>query len=456
MHAPKNIGSRNGLVFRAAFAVALVFPARNARGKSKRAAAFAANAERVALNHGPTVLAVVVNLAIVVLLGAVTIQRGGFQPAEIEATIGGFFTPDDSGGRPPEGGGAPLQQAVAQASHLTVSTPPVVEFSAITSSVPSPIQFTVPVATPQVSSLVASGATSSSGTGGGARGGVEGGQGSGSGKGIGSGTGRSQNGGSATGAGTGGSRTQGGGGVTSIRGLAGWDLVVLIDHSSMVGDGGGYDSRLSLVRTKAGRKSSQPVKFNAALLPNILAQKNNILEIVNASDDNLVQNHEAGRSDDGFDIKVNGVYRDLGRALEALAAYASRQNTAVIIGSEFQWQSREYSREERAQLEAKLLSYKLPIFFISLAARPDDFIRNVAKNSGGGYLGYISASNAKSMAKAVDTSWTCLMRDGYLTYERRNPPFVRSEEIVAPLEDSEQEGLSFEESDRRARAQQQP
>jgi len=186
VHAHQNIGGRTGLVFRAAFAAALIFPARNGREKSKRATVFAAKAERVALNHGPTILSVVVNLAIVVLLGAVTIQRGGIQPAEIQATIGGFFTSDDSDGRPPEGGGAPLPSF----SVTTVAPAEAVAPSVITTTAPAVLAFNVPTSNVSLPGLPSGAFGGRGGTGGGTGTGVGQGSGAGSGSGTGGGNGR--------------------------------------------------------------------------------------------------------------------------------------------------------------------------------------------------------------------------------------------------------------------------
>jgi len=186
VHAHQNIGGRTGLVFRAAFAAALIFPARNGREKSKRATVFAAKAERVALNHGPTILSVVVNLAIVVLLGAVTIQRGGIQPAEIQATIGGFFTSDDSDGRPPEGGGA----ALPSFSVATVAPAEAVAPSVITTTAPAVLAFTVPTSSVSLPGLPSGAFGGRGGTGGGTGTGVGQGSGDGSGSGSGGGNGR--------------------------------------------------------------------------------------------------------------------------------------------------------------------------------------------------------------------------------------------------------------------------
>ena len=51
---------------------------------------------------------------------------------------------------------------------------------------------------------------------------------------------------------------------------------------------------------------------------------------------------------------------------------------------------------DQKAVKARLLSYGLPIFFVSLGARPDGFIRDIARESGGGYLGYLPADAAQA------------------------------------------------------------
>jgi len=186
VHAHQNIGSRTGLIFRAAFAAALIFPARNGREKSRRATVFAAQCEMVAHRHGPVVLSVIANLTFVVLLGAVTIQRGGIQPAEIQATIGGFFTSDEPAGRPPEGGGAPLPSfSVTTAAPAEALTP-----SVITTTAPAVLSFSVPTSSVSLPGLPSGAFGGRGGTGGGTGTGVGQGSGAGSGSGTGGGNGR--------------------------------------------------------------------------------------------------------------------------------------------------------------------------------------------------------------------------------------------------------------------------
>jgi hypothetical protein len=243
--------------------------------------------------------------------------------------------------------------------------------------------------------------------------------------------------------------------IASLRGLQGWDLVVLTDQSDMVGDGGGYlnprwrePSANGLpakdtiyMRYSSGLTSTMPIKINASLLPNVLAQKNTILEAVVAYDDNLMPDKiERRRVNGGIRPENwNHSYLDLWEAaLAVLPQYRGRKNAAIVIGSEFEWLSRESTEEAREQAQDTLLSFGLPIFLISLGARPDDWARETAKNSGGGYLGYLSAGLAKTMSKDEARIWTYIVVDGEPRYDRREAREAKSAEIINQLDESNQ------------------
>jgi hypothetical protein len=180
------------------------------------------------------------------------------------------------------------------------------------------------------------------------------------------------------------------------------DLVVLVDYTSMTGDGGGYIDKMA-IGSIGHIMGASPLKINFMLLPNILAQQNTILEARTAGDDNLWN-----QSPDSYGPSAE--FTSLHHALLTIGPrYTGRPNTAIVIGSEFQYKANEPSPEELHQLEDFILSLKLPIFFISLGDEPDQWFVKLARKTGGSYLGMIPASRAIALSKNKDTLWPLMV-----------------------------------------------
>jgi hypothetical protein len=451
-------------VYQVAFAAALLWPAQSPRARRRRARHFALKARENTKKNGALGISLLANASILVFLASAGAGRPTRQnkPA-ITATVDkeGFLLRTTPGPQPPSGGGGGGEAKLAlasQAENLLVATAQENKTtpSALTTTAPSPLIMTPAPATISKAGIQeAIAKASSQGTGTGAGTGT--GTGSGTGSGVGSGTGTGTGSGTGSGVGTGtGSGSAGGTKVSTVRSLAGWDLVVLVDQTSMVGDGGGYNKEMNMVSDLGnGGKFTSPTKINATLLPNILAQRNTLLEVASCYDDNMFpsETHRRNTTEMGSWVQTHA---DLGwGAFAILPKYTGRENTAVVFGSEFQWQAREVPKEERERVKEFLLSLRLPIFFISLGARPDAWHREIARRSGGGYLGYIGASTAKTLSHDLEKIWTPrIAQTGELIYERRNAPEVKSANLLpTELQDSTQEGLTAEESDRRAKNQ---
>jgi hypothetical protein len=252
--------------------------------------------------------------------------------------------------------------------------------------------------------------------------------------------------------------------ASGIKKLAGWDLVVAVDQTDAEGDGGGYSDLLVPLIPFQGQptKQNEKLKTNVVLLPNVLGQRNRIVTANAAGDDGL------GRKTFIRDQKGNQIsqpittdnligicatdYLNLGYALEDLVPkYRGRKNTAIVLGSEFQWNANHFPPEELEWLRQTMLDAQMPVFLISLGATPDKEFVKMAEATGGGYLGYLSAQTAKSLARNPDKVWVC---EGGATahYIRgETPETVASTDILPGLGESP---ISVEEAQKRSDAAQ--
>ena len=134
--------------------------------------------------------------------------------------------------------------------------------------------------------------------------------------------------------------------------------------------------------------------------------------------------------------------------------FSNRTNTAIVLGSEFQWAMSEITNEQRKEVEDMVLASKLPLFFISLGASPDGWFRHLANESGGAYLGALLAQDTKLLAKDTNKVWIYVNQDHikktrsyYIPGEAVN--VEGSKDIIEHLEDSNiKRSKTFEESDR--------
>jgi hypothetical protein len=418
------------MVYQAAYVAALAVTG-SERQRRCRAKALATKAEGSAQRYAPAAFALLVNTLILFGLGSIAIRTNPPpDPDVLTATLDteGFFAktvvPDPPGGG--GGGGQAIDAALAQAIAVpTVNVAiPTDVLTAVTTTAPA--VFEVPTMVSSVTDLAAkamdskpAGATGGSqGNSNGTGTGTGSGQGTGSGTGIGNGHGAGQGGTVGTGKGYGGSK---------ITDLSGWNLLVAIDRSNMVGDGGGYAPGLSINHksTSGSVTGVAQVKVNTLFIPNILAQKNYLVEVVNTYDDRLVEPsvitkfREKGFNEES-DTVTNDKFFDLQRALEYLNdEYAGRANTAIVLASEFQWTAKDYDKAGMDKIRALFLQSKLPVFLLSHGARPDPKLIKLAVETGGGYLGFVNASAAKRMAKNEDEAWIYKgFPDGPLYYDR--------------------------------------
>ena len=164
-------------------------PARSARVKKAVAQRVIKRLRSTTQRHGPLILSVLVNLAIIVLLGSYTINRGIVRDAEMEATIEMSQPGSESGAKSESEANASSTIAIPEIQPTVPTIPDNSMITAITTVAPSLIAFTMPPTHVEIPKFPKNGQGTVSGTGAGSGIGSGSGTGSGTGNGSGSGTG---------------------------------------------------------------------------------------------------------------------------------------------------------------------------------------------------------------------------------------------------------------------------
>jgi hypothetical protein len=421
------------MIYQAAYALVLSFGGTSRKHKAL-ADRLARKAQENAQKSTPAAISLFLNAFVLWTISTVALRpRFERQGPSISLVLGdeNFFTKTDPQPAPPPSGGgggnSALEQTLAEATKAmanppTAPMPSTAELLAMTTISPATFEIPTPEAPhihPEaVAQAIASlpstpetgeeTGTSTAGTGtaigdGEGSGGTGPGTGTGSGGGHGSGTGQGTGPGNALFGGGVGKGTQGAPSGSGIRHLANWNVVVIVDLSAFIrGESTISQEELpTWFEIKEKRKRAgkgwviHPPKENAFFLPALLAQRNVILDAIAVGDDMLDDTRRPGRSygtiDDGYTK-----YVDLGRALpEVLRQYAGREHTCIVIGSEFQFET---PKEVLSRIEALAKEAGLPLFFVSLAGKPDPNVRRMARATGGDYLGYLDGKTARQMA----------------------------------------------------------